>query len=220
MPYFEISESELNNLPEEVKSKLSPYTPEDTEGLKNKANQLLSEKKAVEAAKAEALAKMAVMEADMKKGKLPQDDSKLKDALEQLSAAKEHASKLEKNISDAKIDSEAQKIGASLAPSDARRAALIAKEAKSRLQLEGDNITVLSKDGKPTISTLKELTSEFKTEYDFLVDGSKASGGGASGGSGRAAKAPSKTITRSEFDAMDPHERSIAIKDGVTPIDD
>ena len=49
MPIFEIDDETIESLGDEIKAKLSPYTPEDTTGLKDKANKLLKEKKDLQA---------------------------------------------------------------------------------------------------------------------------------------------------------------------------
>lgn len=220
MPYFEISEDELNALPDEVKTKFKSYTPEDVTGLKSKANDLLGEKKALDAALAEAKAESAKLAADLKSGKIAPDQGKLEDAMKQLVERDSTIAALQKSISDGKINAQAEKIAAQLATKDARKQALLAQQVKSRLQLDGENITVLSKDGKPTISDIDELTAEFKTEYDFLVDGNMASGGGASGGSGRADPKPTNQINRRQFDEMTHPERAKFAQEGGKVIDD
>jgi hypothetical protein len=218
---YQIPNEILETLDDDIKQKLQAYEPEDTSGLKTKANELLSEKKAADAARAEALAEVARLQAEMKKGKVntPAEDSKLEDALAQLEAARQEADTLKKSMVDTRLDTEAKRISAELAPSDARRAALLAKEVRTRLQLEGDSFTVLNKDGKPTISSLDDLKMEVQKEYDFLIDGTKATGGGALGGNGRAVDT-SKTIKHSEFKALSARERGELGKKGVTVIDD
>lgn len=75
---------------------------------------------------------------------------------------------------------------------------------------------VLGDDGKPSALSVKELGEQISGNQAFapLIVGSKASGGGANGASGGAAK--SKTITRQEYDAMEPEQRQkIIVEDGV-----
>ena len=63
-----------------------------------------------------------------------------------------------------------------------------------------------------------KLTEHLKAEYPFLVDGSQATGGGATGGGNGVSK--SKTVTISEFKAMDHAARSAFSKTGGKVVDD
>ncbi len=56
MPYVEIEDEIYNGLEDDFKSKLKVYQPEDVTGLKDKANTILSEKKALEVELAQAKA--------------------------------------------------------------------------------------------------------------------------------------------------------------------
>ena len=210
MPIFEVSQETLDSLPDEIKTSLQAYEPEDTSGLKNKANELLSEKKKADAKAAELEAQLAATIAKQKAHKVDNaDEGKLADAMAKLESERQLRVDLENKINDGKLDSAAAKIASELAPTDPRRAALIAKEVKGRLQLDGDSITVLSKDGVPTISSLDDLTSETRKDYDFLVDGTKASGGDALGGKGRASSKPFNELNateRAQFANKNPKE--------------
>lgn len=79
---------------------------------------------------------------------------------------------------------------------------------------------VLDADGKPSAQSLKELGEEIANDKRFapLIVGSRASGGGANGSGGGAAN--TKTVTRSEFDAMSHVERAAHAKDGGKVVDD
>jgi len=59
---------------------------------------------------------------------------------------------------------------------------------------------------------VQELTQSIKAEYPFLVDGSQAAGGGATGGSSGAGDA--KQVSRTDFDAMDTRKRMSFVKSG------
>ena len=215
MPYFEIDDSTLEGLNEDIKQNFKKFEPEDTSGLKNKANELLSENKKKDAAFAELQAENAKLTAQIKKGKLNNNGDeaeKLADAIARNEEAQKQLADLQNKIVDEKLNTEAMKVATTLAK-DTRRAALLAEKVKNRLKYENDSLTVLSKDGKPTISTVTELASEIKTEYDFLVDSSGASGGGAPGGTGRASDSP-KTVSRKDFEGMSQNQRSTFVKEG------
>ena len=64
--------------------------------------------------------------------------------------------------------------------------------------------------GGVTISET-DLMNFLKKEYPFLVDGSSASGGGASSASGSGA---SKEMNRAEFSKLTPQKQMAFIKDG------
>lgn len=86
------------------------------------------------------------------------------------------------------------------------------------------NATVeMDQSGNPVTKRGDRLLSEFAAEF-FSSDASNwaraapmNSGGGAPGSGG--AKGDVKTITRGDFDAMDPAAKMAAIKSGVKPVD-
>lgn len=218
MPIYDIPQDILDSLADDAKTKLKEYKPEDVTGLKENANRILSEKKELEAKYAQAVA-------DLKTTKVAKDPKAddLQAMLEDLKGKYETTlgelkETQERTLTEKRM-SKAREIGTSLAPSDARRAELLAKEVSGRLQLDGDSFIVLSKDGKPTISSLDELKSEVQRDYDFLIDGTGSTGGGSQGGSGGAAGA-SKQIKRSDFDALDQNGRADFAKSGGKVIDD
>ena len=195
MAFVEIDDETFNSFDDEVKSHFKKFEPEDTTALKENANKILSEKKALEA-------DILELKANIKKSNAKSGNggdelrSQLEDALKQLN---DHKAQLEESAKQAKrnkIQMEAQKIGTELAPSDARRASLLAEKAAARLDLgEDGNHIVLGDDGKATVSTLAELKTTLKTSFDFLVDGPNSSGGGAFGGSGGATKTDTSKMT-------------------------
>lgn len=81
-------------------------------------------------------------------------------------------------------------------------------------------VVVLDSNGKPSASTVKELGNEIANDKRFapLIVGSNASGGGANGSGGGAAN--TKTVTRSEFDAMPQADRFAHTKEGGQVVDD
>jgi len=193
MPYIEVTDEQLREFDPEGKLKI--YEPEDVTGLKNTANALLGEKKALEA-------KLAQQDADLKAAKLakPSSDSsedvqklqsQLDDAMMKIGDWEGKYNGLQGEIKSKTIETEAVRIATSMT-SDTNRANLLKQQILSRLTLDGDKFSVLDENGSPTISSIDELTGQIKAQYPFLVDGSQASGGGARGGSGGAAPAMKK----------------------------
>ena len=201
MPYVEIDQEIYDSLEPEFKGKLKLYTPEDTTGLKDKANALLSEKKTLELS-------LAQSNADLKAAKIAKPNeggsedairlqSQLDDAVNKLGDWETKYNGLQSDIKNKSIESEASRIAATMT-TDTKRAQLLQKEILSRLSLDGDNFSVLDEKGNQTISSIEELTGQIKTQYPFLVDGSQASGGGAQGGSGGAMNKPISEMTMTE----------------------
>lgn len=194
MPHFEISEETYNQLDEETRSKFNAYEPEDVEGLKTKANQLLSERK-FEKEQHDALRQ----EFEAYKANAPKGD---KAALERLESAeseierwKGEYSTLQTQIVQEKKGKVSLEMAASLS-GDPKRQALLAEKISERISLNGADVVILSKDGKETISSIDDLNREIQTEYDFLCDGNKSRGGGAAGNSGGAANAGTYTSSK------------------------
>jgi len=188
----------------ELQEGQTEYTPEDTTGLKNKANDLLAESKKKDATVADLNAQIKKLQVDLNSG-APGDVKKvqaqLDDALSKLGEVDNRYNDLVKANNQGKVDGEANRIAATLTK-DTRRAAMLAKEIGGRLSLDGDSgFTVLDTNGNPTVSSTDELVGQVKKDFDFLVDGSQATGGGAQGGGGGAAD--TKTMKRSDFDALD-----------------
>lgn len=215
MPYIEISEEQLKEFDPE--GKLNVFEPEDTTGLKNKANELLAKVK-----KQEAL--LAERDAELKKAKLKPDDDEgaklralFEDSERQRNELQGQLEKMNADIRRNKIQGEAARIAASLTK-DTKRAQLLSKEIGAKLALDGDSFTVLDNNGNPTVSTINDLTASIKNDYPFLVDGSQASGGSLSGGSGEAANA--KEVKRSDFDKMGQADRASFAKSGGKVIPD
>lgn len=94
---------------------------------------------------------------------------------------------------------------------------------KSRLKMDikdGKAVTVVTgPDGKPSAYTLDDLKQEFINDAAFapLIVGSKATGGGANGGSGGAAG--EKEISREQFNSLSPAEKSQHLSGGGTVTD-
>jgi SMC interacting uncharacterized protein involved in chromosome segregation len=209
--YIEISDDVYNGFDDELKSKLKEYKPEDVTGIKDKANTLLSEKKALEADLAEIKAENKKLKLKPAEGKTDELQSQLDDAMAKLQQSQDEIEGLKTGIAKGKVNTEASKLAGQLTK-DTAKAELLAEKFANRLKYEGDSLTVLSVDGKPTVSKPEELISEMKERFAFLVDGSQASGGGSNGNNGGAGNA--KTMSRQDFDELSQVDRAKFVKDG------
>lgn len=169
----------------------------DVSGLKNKVDQLLTEKKeadrkakeAAEAAEAErqaALAKSGDIDAlrQSYEAKLTKREKELMDQL----------SGLQSQVHGLTVGQTAMSVAVELAMDGSSDVLL--PHVKQRLSMEivdGQAVTrVLDKAGKPSAMTIEELKTEFAANPAFapIIKASKAAGGGASGGNNSGGGAP------------------------------
>tara|TARA_R110000764_G_scaffold35177_5_gene78543 strand:+ start:301 stop:978 length:678 start_codon:yes stop_codon:yes gene_type:complete len=183
---------------------------EDVSGLKRKIDELLTEKKSVqqkaneadEQAKAELAAKL----------KNANDYEQLYNSSEsERQKASEELATLKANLQQQQVASQASTVASKLTK-DTARAKLLSAQIVSRLSLVDGEVRVLDANGNLTVSSVEELTASIKAEYPFLVDGSQAAGGGATGGNSGAGDA--KTVSRADFDNLGQSERSKFFKAG------
>ena len=118
---------------------------------------------------------------------------------------------LKNTIQKQKLRSEASSIASGMTK-DTARAKLLTEQIQSRLSLVDGEVRVLDANGNLTVSTINELTNSIKSEYPFLIDGSKSTGGGATGSSSGADD--SKIVSRDEFEQMNAHKRMSFVKSG------
>lgn len=186
------------------------------EKVNAKNQELLGEKKkAQQLAKEEADAKEA---AKIEAAKKTNDFEQLhKSAMGELEATKSQLSELQGKVAGEKINNAAMKIAGQLA--DGSNAELLADFIGKRLKFSEGELKVTNPDGELTISTLSDLEKEFAndTRYSALLKGNQSSGGGATGGTKSSGAA--KTITRAEFNALNPAERKKFFSDGGTTTD-
>lgn len=184
---------------------------EDTSGLKKKVDELLAEKKAAaaKAKEAEELARKAAEEAARKAGDTESLDKSWTQKYNEGIAAKEaELAGLRGTLNTLLVDNVATNLANELAVQGS--AALLMPHIKGRLAVEirdgQPKTVVIGPDGKPSALTVDELKAEFANNPAFapVIAGSKASGGGASGANGRGGGAV-KTVTRAQFNQMDPH---------------
>ena len=179
--------------------------------LKAHSDKLLSETK--QAKEAREKARLEAEQAAQEKALKEKDfESLFKSSESEREKAKQELEELKAKIGREKVGNTALKIAAELA--DGTNAELLAAFVEKRLKNTDEGVKVTSEKGELTISTLDDLKKEFANDarYAALLAGSKASGGGATGGKNIGGAV--KTITRSDFDAMSQLERGKFIKDG------
>ena len=183
---------------------------EDVSGLKRKIDELLTEKKTVQqkASEAEELAKA---EAAAKLRKANDFEQLYNSSESERQKASEELATLKANLQKQQIAGQAGQVASELTK-DVARAKLLTEQISSRLSLVDGEIRVLDVNGNLTVSTVQELTQSIKAEYPFLVDGSQAAGGGATGGNSGAGD--TKQVSREEFDGMDAVKRMKFVKSG------
>jgi len=134
-------------------------------------------------------------------------------------AANDRAAKFSQRVLDNHIRAAAAKAGLHAhAIEDAlfrARAMFSLNDAGDAVQLGADGHPVLGKDGKTSFTPGEWLESMKEVAPHWFPAG--GSGGGAGGDKGAAGGG--KTITRTQFDSMNPVERAKAVKDGVKVVD-
>jgi|TARA_R100000479_G_C6371450_1_gene197243 vacuolar-type H+-ATPase subunit I/STV1 len=183
---------------------------EDVTGLKQKIDKLLGEKKTAQqkALEAEERAKAEAAE----KLKKANDFEQLYNSSEaERQKTANELNDLKNTIQKQKLRSEASSIASGMTK-DTARAKLLTEQIQSRLSLVDGEVRVLDANGNLTVSTINELTNSIKSEYPFLIDGSKSTGGGATGSSSGADD--SKIVSRDEFEQMNAHKRMSFVKSG------
>jgi hypothetical protein len=183
-----------------------------TQSMQGKMDELLGETKKAKAARREADDLAA--EASNAKAKKDGDFEQLyNSSLEQSSAYKTELASLRDGIASERQGSAAMKLAAELA--DGVNAELLSTFIAPRLKYTDEGIKILDNNGQLTVSTVEDLKADFQNNPRFLalLKGNQSSGGGASGGQ-KSSGATSKTITRSEFDALSPMKRMEFVKAG------
>ncbi len=92
---------------------------------------------------------------------------------------------------------------------DTKRAGVLKKQVLDNLSFDDDGEVQIS--GIAGVTKSSEFVSHLRKEYDFLVDGSKASGGGSAGGGG---KPEGKSKTIEQFQQLNGHERMKFVRNG------
>jgi len=219
---YSVSEEEFSTLDESQQGLYSQgesgYTlnvegvpQEDVSGLKQKIDKLLGEKKSAQQKATEAEEK-AKAEAAEKLRKANDFEQLYNSSESERQKAAEELNNLKTTIQRQKLTTEASSLAGQMTK-DTARAKLLTEQLQSRLTIVDGETRVLDVNGNLTVSTVKELATSIKDEYPFLVDGSKAAGGGAIGGNNSGAEV-SKTKSRADFEQMNPHKKMEFMKSG------
>lgn len=194
------------------------------ESLKAKNEELLTETKEAKKARREAEAKAAAEAEELarKGGDVAALEASWKAKLEKREAELQKlVDGLQGSITTMTVDNVAARIAGEIAVPGS--ADILIPHIKSRLaaeQREGQFVTVVrDATGKPSAASLDDLKSEFSTNPAFapVIVGSKAQGGGATGGNkgGGAAKA----VPRATFESMSQSQRMEHARSGGTVTD-
>ncbi len=181
--------------------------PEDTTGLKNKLNELMTEAKD---------AKRKARDLEESKSKQEEDSAKEKgefktlweQAQQRLSEKDEELKEFSEKIQQKDVNIAARSVGSMLAKSDAKRAEVLSDYAAKYARHNGEEVEFIVNGAQVDTNA---LMAHLTKEYPFLVDGSNATGGGAQSSSGGGA---SSNINRIEFDNMSPDKKMSFLKDG------
>lgn len=208
-------EKEAPALPDEIKQQLEQFDAikQENERLQAKIAEAnkhakAAERKAAEEARAKA-------EADGNFEQLFKSSENERQTLAQ------QLEELSNNIANEKRTTAALKLAGELA--EGSNAELLSDYIAKRLKFVDNSIKVVDESGNLTVSSLADLKSEFASNARFasLLKGNKSSGGGAAGGSTNSGAM--QTITRAEFNALDPakqREVAQAAKSGKATITD
>ena len=159
----------------EVKAMLE----KETAGLKSKVDELLGEKKSA-SQKAKEAEQRAAREAE-ERAKQENDFKSLFESSEsKRKEIEEKYNGLNQSIRNEKRSGEAMRLATQMASGS--NAELLAEFIQRRVDYDDEGkLVVLSEDGNPTVSTMKDLKKELESSgrFDSLLDGTKSSGGAA-----------------------------------------
>lgn len=182
------------------------------DSLTSKVDTLMSETKKAKADRkaADDAARQAAQDAATQSGDFEQLH---KSSEEQRVALQEQLNALQGTIAKKEVSSQAMKLAVELA--DGPNAEILSTFIGQRLKHTDEGVKVLSETGELTVSTVNDLTNEFKNNarYASLLKGNQAGGGGSQGGQGGGGESQ-KTMPRADFDAMAPGDRMTFVKDG------
>jgi len=188
----------------------------DNASMKAKMDDLLSETKKAKSRRKETeeAATQAAEDLARKNGNFEELHKSSEDARSDLQGRYD---KLKTDIGKEKCRTAANMISAELA--EGQSAKHLSTFIEPRLKFVDGEVKILDIQGQLTVSTIKDLTAEFRDGgmYDMLITGSKASGGGATGGKGGGATG--KVLTRADFDKLHPNKRMEFMKKGGKTID-
>ena len=181
--------------------------PEDTSGLKTKVQQLMDEAKDAKRRAKELESQKQQQEVDT-----AQEKGEFKNLWEQaqtkLAEKDAELQEFTTKIQQKDINIAARGIGSQLAKSDAKRAEVLADYAGKYARHNGEKVQFLVGGMEVDSSALMDHLSK---EYPFLVDGSSATGGGATSS---ASSGATKSLNRADFDKMAAPKKMQFVKDG------
>ena len=209
----EVDDEIKKQLAEKFKETLDKTVEEriaqEVSGLKSKNDELLAEKKAMKRAKEEADAK-----ARDEKERQAKEDGQFKELYEsqknEADVLRQKIDEMNNQVSLQKVQTEAAKVASSLTK-DVSKARLLEERLSQRLTLMDGEIRVTDESGQLTVSSIEDLVLSVKNDFPFLVDGSQATGGGATRSQGRA-EADVKEMSRSQFDELSQKDRAIFVR--------
>jgi len=214
---IELDEETKSTIAQQFNEQLEAKLNEETAGLKAKVDELLGEKKRVQQEREEA--RMQAKAEAEEKAKRENDYKQLFEAQKQESdTLRATIEKMNANLQKTQITAEAGKIASQLTK-DTQRAELLSEKISQRLTIVDGELRVTDESGQLTVSSPEELANTVRSKYQFLVDGTQASGGGAARSDGRAEERP-KQISRSEFDALSHVQRAEFFKSGGNVFDE
>tara|TARA_Y100000310_G_scaffold190826_1_gene190823 strand:- start:1296 stop:2036 length:741 start_codon:yes stop_codon:yes gene_type:complete len=218
-------ELDIDGLPEQEPPEVDDNHP-FVQGMKNKLDELLREKK--EAAKKAKEAETEAEIAKLESAKAGNDTEALDKSWTEKYTTREtelqdEINNMGKAIIRLTSGQTAAQIASEIAVSGSAEVLVPHLEARLKTEIrEGVPTTiVLDKSGQPCAMTMSELKTEFQNSEAFapLIVGTKANGAGRTGGN-ESGGATSNTVKRSEFNSMSQTQRSNHAKQGGTVIDD
>lgn len=178
---------------------------EENARLQAKVNEANKHKK-----EAERLAKQKEREEAEAKGNYEQ---LFKSSESEREALQQQLEEIRQESASKEVNNLALKAASELA--EGPNAEILADYIARRLKFTDDGVKVTDNDGNLTVSTLDDLKREFKGSARFasLIKGRQSSGGGASGGTNDSGST-AETMSRADFDALNPAAKMSFIKKG------
>lgn len=211
-------------MPEE-NTEVAAVTQEQLDAVQSKLDEALSSIESVSGKNSELLGKLrdvkdakiaaadeARTKSDALNAKNGDFEALFKSSQEKQADTMAQLTKLQDGISSEKRNNAALKIASSMA--DGFNAELLSEQISKRIKYSEGGVKVLNEAGELTVSTVAELTTEFKNNKRFasLLRGSQASGGNAAGG--KTGGDAAKIKTRDDFNGLDQQARGEFLKSG------
>lgn len=203
----EQAEQQAISIPDDIKEQLAQFEAIKAENERLNAKIAEANKHAKAAERQAAEEARAKAEAEGNFEQLFQSSEKERQTIQQ------QLEDLQNNISREKVSNQAMKIASELA--EGVNVELLSEFVARRLKVVDNIVKVIDDSGNLTVASIDDLKKEFanSARYSSLIAGNKSSGGGASGGV-NSSGATAQTITRAEFNALNPVSRMKHIKSG------